>query len=292
MKQIHGLMLVLLAAANAPAFSQVIMDSDDNAATLSGTWIQAATTVGFYGTDYASAQGGGSADTARFFSPKPIGTTGSWCVQARWTAGPNRATTAPYQVFDGAALRNTFKANQTQNGGAWQVLGCVTLTAGKTAEVRLSDAGVSAANIVVADGVRWVWDESANPPIPQDLCIAVNGGFGNGGTTFVGKGFGTLPKGSCRPWVGIVRTGSTVVGTSSGSACLSDDGKLLTASLHTTAPEYLGPGTEAIDHIELCPLGAAQCPAHAGQSDQGYFSGPAAIIPCTPALVAIPSSHD
>jgi hypothetical protein len=297
MKWLSGFVFASLVGVGSPAFSQVVMDSDDNVATLAGTWTQASAPAGFYGSDYASAQGGGGSDTARFFSPKPIGATGNWCVEARWTAGANRATNAHYRVFDGSALRNTFVADQTQNGGAWRILGCVLLTAGQTSEVRLSDASVSAARVVVADGVRWVWDEGAAGA--GDFCIAVNGGFGgDGGTTFIGKGFATPPNGACRPWSGIVRTATTVVGTTSGSACLSDDGKLFTASLHSTAPEYLGPGNVAVDHIELCPLGttAALCPAHSGQSDRGYFafgpSAPAAGIACTPALVSIPSDHD
>jgi hypothetical protein len=296
MRWLSGFVLMLIIGVNAPAFSQVVMELDDNKATLVGTWVRANATAGFYGSGYRSAQGGGSSNTAQFLSPKPIGATGSWCIEARWIAGTDRATAAQYQVYDGSKLLKTFTANQTQNGGAWRSLGCVTLTAGLTSKVILSDTGVPAAKIVVADGVRWVWDEGGNP---GNYCIAVNGGFGNGGTTFVGEGFVSPPKGACRPWSGIVRTAATVVGTTTGSACLSSDGKLFTASLHTTAPGFIGPpnlpSALAVDHIELCP---GTCPVGVEQLDRGYFAlgnpngVPAASIPCTPALVTIPSVHD
>jgi hypothetical protein len=285
------LTIVILIGLSTQANSEVVLDSDDNSATLTGTWTQAKTDSGFYGNDYATAQGAGTADTARFFSPRTITSTGIWCIQARWTSGPTRTTLAKYQVYDGTTLRNTFTVNQQLNGGAWRRLGCVTLTAGKTGEVRLSDTGVLAANIVVADGVRWVWEEG---PGNSDFCIAVNGGFGTpGGTTFVGKGFISPSSGTCKPWSGIMRTASTVVGTSTGAACLSNDGKLLTVTLQTTAPEWLGIGVTATDHIELCPLAATLgCPAHAGQFDRGTNNGPAANIACTAAVSTIPSSHD
>src|SRR5262245_52242931 len=141
------------------AYSDVVFDTDDNAATLTGTWTQSTSPAGFYGTDYAAATGTGSADTASFKSPITITTTGSWCIYARWTQGSNRSSAAKYQVFDGTTSRTTFTVSQQTNGGAWRRLGCVTLTAGKTSEVRLSDSGVDSTHIVVADGVRWVLDE-------------------------------------------------------------------------------------------------------------------------------------
>jgi hypothetical protein len=126
-----------------------------------------------------------------------------------------------------------------------------------------------------------------------DLCVAVNDGFGSGGTTFVGKGFIPPTHGTCKPWAGIVKTASTVVGTTTGAACLSDDGKLLTITLRTTDPQFFGGGTSVTDHIELCPLTSTLgCPASSGQFDQGFFSGPAAHVTCTKAVTSIPSEHD
>jgi hypothetical protein len=175
------------------------------------------------------------------------------------------------------------------NGGAWRQLGCVKLTAGNTGEVRVSETGVSTSNIVVADAVRWVWDER---PLLQDFCVAVNGGFGSsGGTTFVGKEFVPPTNGTCKPWAGIVETASTVVGTTTGAACLSDDGKRLTITLRSTDQEFFSPGTSVTDHIELCPLGTSNCPVSPFDSGS-FFSGTAAQVTCTTTVTSIPSAHN
>src|SRR5262245_40351825 len=80
--------------------------------------------------------------------------------------------------------------------------------------------------------------DTAPAATTPDFCVAVNGGFGAGGTTFVGKRFTAPLSGKCKPWAGIMFTATTVVGTSTGTACLSNDSKLLTMTLQTTAPEF------------------------------------------------------
>jgi len=142
---------------------------------------------------------------------------------------------------------------------------------------------------------------------PENYCIAVGGGWNPndpGGTTFVGKGIEIPAHGACSPWFGIVRTSKTVVGTSHGSICWSNDGKLLTVSLTSTLPEWFGLGRSgvAIDHIELCPFlkRTGECPAHEGESDRGDLGpatggstgSPAKRVRCTAELINIPSSHD
>jgi hypothetical protein len=128
-----------------------------------------------------------------------------------------------------------------------------------------------------------------------DFCVAVNGGFGPPafGETFVGKGF-TLPiKGTCKPWSGIMKSNTTVEWTSSGAACLSDDGQLLTITLQSADPPFFGVGS-ITDNIELCPqVSTSGCPFSFGQFDASSFSsGPAAQVTCTKAVTSIPSMHD
>jgi hypothetical protein len=36
----------------------------------------------------------------------------------------------------------------------------------------------------------------------RNYCIATNGGFGNGGSSFIGKGFVLPAAGLCLPWSG------------------------------------------------------------------------------------------
>jgi len=67
-------------------------------------------------------------------------------------------------------------------------------------------------------------------------CIAVNGGFGHGGTTYVGLGFTVPAEGNCTPWSGFTKTASTVILTTTGTGCLSSDGKALTVSVSSADP--------------------------------------------------------
>jgi hypothetical protein len=281
------LIVIMLTALSAPASSETVLETDDNVATLTGSWAPATAPAGYYGSDYAIATAGGATDTARFASLRPITTSGTWCVQARWIAGGNRSTAARYQIFDGAASRGTFTVNQKIDGGAWRRLGCVALTAGNTSEVRLSDTGSAAGTVVVADAVLWVWEESS----AQNYCIAMNGGFGSGGTTFIGRGFSVPTAGNCKPWSGFTKTAGSVIATSTGTGCTSSDGKVLTVTAFSTNPSWFGPGGFGSDHIQLCPGGAAGCPIGSGV-DSGSFGGPAAPTACTSGLLDLPAIHD
>ena len=72
------------------------------------------------------------------------------------------------------------------------------------------------------------------------FCIAVGGGFGNGGTTFVARQFQIPVANQCSPWAGYTKTSSTVVLNTSGSACLSDDGHVLTVGVSSVNPNWTG----------------------------------------------------
>jgi hypothetical protein len=120
-------------------------------------------------------------------------------------------------------------------------------------------------------------------------CVSVNGGFGNGGTTFVARNF-TLPTESkCSPWSGYTKTASTVILTTSGTSCLSSDSKALTVSVSSADPWFLGAGVLVADYIQLS-RGSATDP-FTGQ-DFGYFAGSAEPVSSTSDLLSLPSSHD
>ncbi len=74
------------------------------------------------------------------------------------------------------------------------------------------------AHLLLALGLMAPFPSFAASPAPY--CVAVNGGFGNGGTTFVARNF-TLPAASkCSPWTGYTKTASTVVAITGGQpAC-------------------------------------------------------------------------
>jgi hypothetical protein len=120
-------------------------------------------------------------------------------------------------------------------------------------------------------------------------CIAVNEGFGNGGTTFVARNF-TLPAASkCSPWTGYTKTASTVILTTGGTACLSSDNKALTVSVTSADPSFVGAGTIVGDYIQMSRSDAME--PFSGY-DYGYFAGTAAPVSCTSDLLTLPSAHD
>jgi hypothetical protein len=119
----------------------------------------------------------------------------------------------------------------------------------------------------------------------------VDGGFGNGGTSFVGKGFAVPTAGTCKPWSGYLKTGATVVATSTGVGCLSSDGKVLQLSVFSTDPSYFGSALYGADQIRLCPAGVAKCPIGGGV-DVGAFGGSAAPQTCSTKLLNLPAMHD
>ena len=126
--------------------------------------------------------------------------------------------------------------------------------------------------------------------VASNFCVAVNGGFGSGGTSYIAPAF-TLPaKNNCAAWSGFTKTASTVIAISTGTGCLASDGRVLTLSIFNTDPEFFGAGKAVADQIQLCPQGVTGCPI-TGQ-DIGNFSGSAVEQTCTASLLTIPPTHD
>jgi hypothetical protein len=123
----------------------------------------------------------------------------------------------------------------------------------------------------------------------ETYCIAVSGGFGHGGTTFVARNFSMPGESQCTPWSGYTKTASTVILMTSGTSCLSSDSKALTVSVSSADPWFLGAGVLVADYIQLS-RGSATDP-FTGQ-DFGYFAGSAEPVSCTSDLLSLPSSHD
>jgi hypothetical protein len=121
------------------------------------------------------------------------------------------------------------------------------------------------------------------------FCIATGGGFGNGGTTFVGPSFAVPAANKCAPWSGFTKTASTVILTTSGAACLSTTGKTLTLNVSSADPSFLGTNPAA-DYIVLTRPSSTG--TFTGGSDQGEFSGSADQITCTSSLLSLPDAHD
>jgi len=124
----------------------------------------------------------------------------------------------------------------------------------------------------------------------EHFCIATNGGFGDGGTTFIGTGFALPAEGSCSPWSGFAKTASTVIVTSYGTGCLSSDGKALTVAVSSQDPDWFGMGVIGSDYISLTRKEAKG--SFTTGFDMGAFAGDALEVNCTSSLLHLPSSHD
>lgn len=124
----------------------------------------------------------------------------------------------------------------------------------------------------------------------SNYCIAVNGGFGNGGTTFIELGHSLPAAGNCTPWAGFTKTASTVILTTSGTWCVSTDGKALTVSVSSADPSFLGAGKVGSDYMQFFRTISSN-PFSSGQ-DVGAFGGSAKPVTCTTNLLRLPSTHD
>jgi hypothetical protein len=121
-------------------------------------------------------------------------------------------------------------------------------------------------------------------------CIAVSGGFGHGGTTYVGDGCAVPAKGNCTPWSGYTKTASTVVLTSTGTGCLSSSGKVLTVLVINSDPSFFGADSLHSDYITLSRSGTTG--SFGSGEDFGVFGGNAEPETCSSSLLTLPGSHD
>jgi hypothetical protein len=146
--------------------------------------------------------------------------------------------------------------------------------------------GRKAAHLVLALGLMSPLSSFAST---GGYCISVDGGFGGGGTTFVGPSFALPAEGKCSAWAGFTKTADTVILTTSGAGCLSSDGKALTVSVTSADPSFYNIGQLTADYINLS-RGDSSDPFTG--TDTGAFAGSAKAVSCTSSLVSLPSVHD
>lgn len=162
----------------AVAVPDVVIDQDNanntggNTIAYTGAWTSTAGSA-YLGTfQYASGVFtlGTPTRTARFIPN--VGTAGNYNVYASWAssaAGGNRATNAPFRIYNGSV--STTRVNQEANGNSFQLLASgVYFQAGTAGYVELgNDVTASAGgDIVVADAVKLVYV----PPLPSAPSIA------------------------------------------------------------------------------------------------------------------------
>jgi len=161
-----------------PPASEFIIDNGDPLYSRSSGWTGLTNTLAYnLDYDYHAAGNGSSSATWSFFNV-PIG---AYQVFAKWIPFSNRATNAPFTIYDGNTQIGSVQVNQQQfptgdqsNGITWQSLGWFTTNSG-ILNVRLND---NANGYVVADAIRIVRNGIAAQEPEMDVA-----GFGRSVST-------------------------------------------------------------------------------------------------------------
>ncbi|HEX2094791.1 MAG TPA: N-acetylmuramoyl-L-alanine amidase [Longimicrobiaceae bacterium] len=138
--------------------TSIIVDSNNannNSATgrfeSSANWISTASSPGYYGSGYYYASTQAVSDPATFWFYLPAAATKT--IDAWWTAGTNRSTTAPFVAYNASGSEvGRVSVNQQVNGGKWNALGTWSFSAGwnKVVLSRWTTSGY----VVIADAIR------------------------------------------------------------------------------------------------------------------------------------------
>lgn len=133
-----------------PAINDVIEDNSGANFVKSANWVPSTSNPGYYGSNYHVRATASISDAATWRATLP--SAGNYKVYARWTADPNRATSAPYVVVHTGGS-TTVSVNQTQNNGTWVLLGTFNMASGTLDRVRLS-CWTSSGSYVVGDAIK------------------------------------------------------------------------------------------------------------------------------------------
>ncbi|MDX1971134.1 MAG: N-acetylmuramoyl-L-alanine amidase [Candidatus Sumerlaeia bacterium] len=136
---------------STPATVVTVDNTDAGFTAPSTAWFTGTSIAGYLGTNYHTRATQAISDAATWSANLP--TSGSYKVEARWTAASNRAASAPY-VVSHAGGNTTVNVNQQANNGVWITLGTWNFNAGTAVRVSLS-CWTTAGFFVVADGVRF-----------------------------------------------------------------------------------------------------------------------------------------
>lgn len=144
-----------------------VEDDGGVAFSRSGTWKQWSK-GGHQGDVVFAAAGNGERQASWRFDVHP----GTYSVAATWLAHPNRATDAPFVVYDGANVVHSLDVNQqlwpngrSVGGSSWQEIGTVETTTGNLRVALSNDAN----GYVIADAIRITQIRKAEPESQPEL---------------------------------------------------------------------------------------------------------------------------
>jgi RHS repeat-associated protein len=147
----------------------------DNAnATLTGVWVPSTGSPGYYGADYLHDNNEAKGQKSVCFTPDLV-VAGRYEVFARWAAGPNRASSAPFEIVSSSGTTTVYRDQRTNNN-QWMSLGTYQFAAGTGGSVLLSTMGTD--GYVIADAVKFVWKNSA--PVVSDATFTLAENSTNG----------------------------------------------------------------------------------------------------------------
>jgi hypothetical protein len=130
----------------------VIVDNASSNFSASSNWWTSTSVSGYYGTNYHTRATAAVSDPAKWTVTLP--SDGTYDVYAWWTAGSNRAPSAPY-IITHSGGNATVNVNQQVNGGQWNLLGTWNFYQGTAVRVQLS-CWTTTGYYVVADAVKFV----------------------------------------------------------------------------------------------------------------------------------------
>jgi hypothetical protein len=134
---------------------------DNLSGAVTGSWTSSALATNRFGTNYIyKGQGTGSSFVK--FTPTIL-TAGDYKVYEWHTVGANRSTAAQFLVVSTAGT-NTVPINQQLGDAQWNLVGTFNFAAGTAGYIRIQDNHPDAGQVVIADGIKFVFAGSINPP--------------------------------------------------------------------------------------------------------------------------------
>jgi len=135
-------------AAYTPVTAQTyIIDNGTSGFSASSNWFTSTSVAGYYGTNYHARATASVSDPAQWTAT--VATSGNYQIYAWWTAASNRAPSAPYILPNGTVVN----VNQQANGGQWNLLGTVSLSAG--AQTTKLSCWTTTGYYVIADAIKY-----------------------------------------------------------------------------------------------------------------------------------------
>ena len=168
--------LSVSVAPNDPGTEGVIVDDADNGCTYEGSWSFGSAITGYNGSGYryTTDSAANASDTATF--TPALGVAGTYVVEIKHTAYPNRPDSVPYTVtHSGGTATGTI--DQTINNGEWVGLGSYECPAGTTCKVEITGAD---AGYAIADAVRFTLTTGGSQPIASGAGFGAGDGSGTG----------------------------------------------------------------------------------------------------------------